>query len=97
MRDLNEMRAEDFERYHGEDFVITSTEPPVCLTLVEVKKLGAGERAGGAFSLLWQGPADPALGQATYRVSQDEIGAHDIFLVPVAKTKAGFQYEAIFT
>lgn len=97
MADLTEMTAEDFSRLLGQAFIIASTDPEVPMSLIEVKKLGAGERKGGAFSLLWQGPSDPALGQATYRVSHDDLGAHEIFLVPVAQKDAGFQYEAIFT
>jgi hypothetical protein len=97
MADLNTMTAEDFSKLEGFVFTITSTEAKIDLELVEVKKLGAGERKGGAFALLWQGPLDPALPQATYRLSQAEIGAHDIFLVPVAQKQVGYQYEAIFT
>lgn len=97
MFDLNEMTADDFAPFQGQEFVITSTSPAVHLQLIEVKKLGSGERKGGAFSLLWQGPKEPALAQATYRVSQEKIGDNDLFLVPVALQDAGYQYEAVFT
>jgi len=97
MPDLSNMTAENFSEMEGLVFTVTSTDPKVELELVEVKKLGAGERPGGAFSLLWQGPSEPALTQATYCLSQATIGEHDIFLVPVAHKEIGYQYEAIFT
>ncbi|WP_245840786.1 DUF6916 family protein [Puniceibacterium sediminis] len=97
MIDLNAMTAEDFALIEGMEFMIVSVEPAVRLKLIEVRKLGAGERKGGAFSLLWQGPPHPVLPQATYQMSQDTIGSHDIFLVPVSWKDAGVEYEAIFT
>ena len=71
--------------------------PALEATLVEIKPLGAGVREGGAFSLLFQGPGAPGLAQATYRLTHSAIGTQDLFLVPVARTDAGYQYEAVFT
>ena len=88
MRDLDKMTADDFSELSDRRFSITSAEPEVPLELVEVKKLGAGERNGGAFSLLWQGPKEPYLAQQTFQVSHSEIGEHAIFLVPVAEKNA---------
>lgn len=97
MRELEKMTADDFSELSDRTFRITSAEPEVPLELIEVKKLGAGERNGGAFSLLWQGPKEPYLAQQTLKVSHAEIGEHAIFLVPVAEKSTGYQYEAIFT
>jgi hypothetical protein len=97
MRDLGQMTADDFDGLEEKTFEIVSTDPRIRLELIEVRKLGQSERDGGSFSLLWQGPLDPMLEQATYRVSQAGIGDHEIFLVPVAEKPEGYQYEAIFT
>jgi hypothetical protein len=86
-----------FEELEGKTFTVISTEPSVALELVEVRKMGSGEREGGAFSLLWQGPSDPFLPQSIYRFSQAELGEHDLFIVPVAEKTDGFQYESVFT
>jgi hypothetical protein len=48
------------------------------------------------FSLLFQGPQTPFLPQMTYRVEHDRLGEFSLFLVPVARTPDGFQYEAVF-
>lgn len=88
--------ASDFEGLGDTSFTITSVEPEVPLELLEVKTMGSGMRDGGAFSLLWRGPSEPALPQATYRVAQAELGEIDLFLVPVAQFEDGFRYEAVF-
>jgi len=97
MLDLNDLTADDFAPCIGQDFIITSLDRQVHLTLIEVKNLGAGQRKKGAFSLLWQGPPEPALVQATYTVSHATLGRCEMFCVPVALTDAGYQYEAVFT
>lgn len=97
MLELTTMTAENFEQLDSKIFTVTSTDPEISLELIEVKEMGSGARRGGAFSLLWQGPSEPTLEQATYQLSQNEIGRHEIFLVPVAEKEAGIQYEAVFT
>jgi hypothetical protein len=97
MFDLTTVTAEQFAKFQDQEFVIISAEPPVTLKLIEVTKLGTGEREGGAFSLLWQGPQTPALTQEIHKLSHPETGDQDVFLVPVAQKEAGFQYEAVFT
>lgn len=91
------MTAEDFSAFEGSNFTISTADSEIQLTLIEVKKLGQGERSGGAFSLLWLGPSTPILPQATYGMSQEKLGRHEYFLVPVAEKDAGIQYEAVFT
>ncbi|WP_346897699.1 DUF6916 family protein [uncultured Roseibium sp.] len=87
----------NFEELKDRTFTVVSAELPVVLELVEVKKMGSGEREGGAFSVLWQGPSEPFLPQSIYRFSQAELGEHELFIVPVAEKTDGFQYESVFT
>lgn len=97
MFDLKDATAEQFAQFDGQEFLVKTGEAAVSLKLIEVKKMGSGEREGGAFSLLWQGPAEPALMQEMHLLSHSEAGEHEVFLVPVARLQAGIQYEAIFT
>ena len=48
------------------------------------------------FSLLFRGPVDPFLSQGTYRLDHAELGALDIFLVPIGPDAEGMRYEAVF-
>lgn len=48
------------------------------------------------FSLLFHGPSDPLLPQATYRFEHETIGAMEIFIVPLGHDDHGSAYEAVF-
>ena len=47
------------------------------------------------FSLYFTGP-DRYLPQHVYRIEHEQMGALDLFLVPVGKLDNGFRYEAVF-
>ncbi|MDT4952494.1 MAG: hypothetical protein QOJ02_632 [Acidobacteriota bacterium] len=48
------------------------------------------------FALLFHGPQNPFLPQATYHVEHERLGELDLFLVPIGRDQDGFQYEAVF-
>src|SRR4051794_12082172 len=48
------------------------------------------------FTLLFLGPPNVVLPQRIYRLDHDELGAIEIFIVPVARTAEGVTYEAVF-
>ena len=49
-----------------------------------------------AFSIFFLGTVDHFMPQGTHRLRHAHFGEIDIFLVPVAKTNSGFEYEAAF-
>lgn len=65
------------------------------LKLVRVVEHGRTER-NEAFSVFFLGPADRFLPQGTLKLRHEQFAELEIFLVPVAKTKSGFEYEAAF-
>ena len=72
---------------------------PIELELVEVREKESlpGEQEGlERFSIYFIGPENICLPQATYRLTHERMGVFDLFLVPIAKDKLGFRYEAIF-
>ena len=91
------LSLKDYSGLEGEPFSVTGPGTLIEARLIETKAMGQGLRDGGAFALLWQGPAAPALVQATYQVMHEATGPQDIFLVPVTKNDEGFCYEAVFT
>ncbi|KPD11622.1 hypothetical protein [Phaeobacter sp. 11ANDIMAR09] len=97
MIDVITATVEQFARFQDQDFEVITDEGPITLKLIEVSKLGSGEREGGAFSVLWQGPETPFVDQQTHRLKHPEAGELALFLVPVGQQDAGFQYEAVFT
>ncbi|MCF6376704.1 hypothetical protein L2K70_03730 [Nocardioides KLBMP 9356] len=48
------------------------------------------------FSLVFLGPHDAPLPQATYVVTHQAVGEQEIFLVPIGRDADGVRYEAAF-
>lgn len=84
----------------GARFVLHgSADAELALTLVEALALTAHAGAHRApFSLLFEGPAQPLLPQATYGLAHAALGPAplDVFLVPVSHSPLGTRYEAVF-
>ena len=89
-----------FSSLHGEAFALhadAGTALPVIL--VETQALPAPPGAARApFTLLFEGPGQPVLPQATYGLAHEALGPVplSIFLVPVSLSPAGVRYEAVF-
>lgn len=76
-------------------------EPAYEVVLADVIDHSAGRRQPPAgmrtpFSLVFRGPRDTYLPQGLYRMEHAELGALDIFLVPVQPDAEGSLYEAVF-
>ncbi len=72
---------------------------PVSLELVRVAEAGPRSRpeARQSFSLTFLGPVSPQyLIQHIYRLEHDQLGALEIFLVPLGPEQGRMKYEAIF-
>jgi hypothetical protein len=65
------------------------------LRLLEAADLGSTGRQE-QFHLIFAGPAVPVLPQGTYRLMHAALGELVLFLVPIARTPEGFQYQAVF-
>lgn len=72
---------------------------PESITLVLESATSIGPWPGGRdpFSLVFRGPREPLLAQATYRLEHAALGPLEIFVVPNASDASGTRYEAIFT
>ena len=94
MRPLATLTAADFAPLRGDRFRIApGDEPPFDAPLVEVTEIPREPGGRAPFSLVFQGGPNPPLPQRIYRVEHDELGAIEIFLVPIAADR----YEAVFT
>jgi hypothetical protein len=94
--DLRELTIETFEPRVGDVFALDAPQP-VELVLHAVVALGPWPGGRQPFSLTFRGPDEPRLAQATYRLEHPELGALEIFIVPVGHDGDGLSYEAIFT
>ena len=70
------------------------------MELTECRKAGVLGRKDGPrepFALLFRGPKTPVLPQRIYRFDFEQLGAIEIFIVPIGRDESGMSYEAIFT
>jgi hypothetical protein len=65
------------------------------LELIEVVE-GRSRPTQQQFSVFFRGPLDYLLQQGTYHMEHDQLGAMDIFIVPIGREPDGFHYEAVF-
>ena len=79
----------------GSTFEVVDVSPPFALTLMRVTEHAKTEH-NEAFSVFLLGPTNIFMPQATRKLRHEQFGEMDIFLVPVAKTSTGFEYEAAF-
>jgi len=93
---LAEIKANMLAEHVGTEFLVLD-EPSgsASLTLSSVVEHTMTEHQE-AFSLFFHGPADSFLSQGIHKLRHDKLGELEIFLVPVAGDKDGFQYEAVF-
>ncbi|HXH12438.1 MAG TPA: hypothetical protein VNP04_22055 [Alphaproteobacteria bacterium] len=101
---LDDLHAATFAAHVHTTFRIdlSSTEA-IALELVEVKDgASPGEKPPTAvadqerFSIMFRGPHDRLLQQGMYRIQHDQLGAFELFLVPVGQDRHGLYYEAVF-
>jgi hypothetical protein len=97
---LETFTVASFTPHLGQPFqLIPDGAATVGLELIEATPLG-GESAGdrrAPFSIIFRGPNRPVLPQRIYRLAHTEIGAFELFLVPIGPDGSGMRYEAIFT
>jgi hypothetical protein len=84
----------------GERFLVRlEPDETTELELVEASGVGPPPQSGQRtpFSLVFRGPADPVLPQRIYEFAHDELGALEIFIVPIGHDESGTSYEAVFS
>ena len=57
---------------------------------------GQLDERGRPFSLVFRGPSEPVLAQRIYAFEHDELGAFELFIVPIGRDESGTSYEAAF-
>ena len=98
---VTDLTLATFEPRLGESFRIALDDGGgVDVELVEAAASSAGaappEGLREPFSIVFRGPLEPVLPQRIYVLEHDDLGALEIFLVPVGPDDAGMRYEAVF-
>jgi len=79
----------------GDRFTIGAVPATLVAATQQGKRPGPTGRL--PFSLEFEGPAGAVMPQGAYCVAHDELGAVELFLVPVAADADGVRYEAVFS
>jgi len=95
-RPLNELTADDFMAVKGEQFRVATAR--LDLGLAEVTRFSGGVpgSARASFSVVFHGPLQPVLPQAIYRLENEQLGALELFIVPIGPEQDAMRYEAVF-
>ena len=88
-------RLDEFTAREGESFDLVLGDRTFPVSLARVRTLPDTGREGGAFVLDWKGPYEPVLPQAIYTLRHGEE-EFEMFIVPIAQTREGTKYEAVF-
>lgn len=98
---LDQLTVETFEPHVGSSFWVEFPNgAKVELRLTRAAKVMESEAARlerHPFSLFFEGPKSFMLRQHTYHITHEQLGALDIFIVPVGQDANSYQYEAVFT
>jgi hypothetical protein len=95
--DLAKLTLETFEPRVGDAFTIAAEAASIELVLDAAEALGEWPGGRQPFDLRFRGPHEPLLEQAIYRLEHAELGALEIFIVPIGRDAASTTYQAIFT
>jgi hypothetical protein len=91
------LTLEHFAGSVNETFAAELNEGEIAFVLVEARPLPAKPAALRApFSLLFRNTSSFLFPQQTYRMRHARLGELGIFLVPVARERDGFLYQAVF-
>ena len=94
------LTLDHFARHVDETFVASLNEGEVPFVLVEARALNANEVLPGAarkpFSLLFRNTSSFLFPQQMYLMRHESVGEVGIFLVPIAREREGFLYQAVF-
>ncbi|MDX6255772.1 MAG: hypothetical protein QOJ11_2106 [Frankiales bacterium] len=98
MTDLATVTANDFESLEVRDFarVVRQGEPPVSITLTDVRAGRPREGMRDPFTLTFTGPPHLTLDQGIHPLTHPTMGMLELFLVPVAPDEGSVTYEAVF-
>ena len=96
---LDKLASVGFASYLNQIFCIRLEGiEPIDLELVSVTEAGPASRpeARAPFSLHFLGPVSPQyLVQHSYRLEHEQMGAFDLFIVPLGPESGRMRYEAI--
>jgi hypothetical protein len=102
MKDLDLLAKGDFDPHVGAEFELElGADVTLTFELIAADPLSSGpvgDAVRAPFSLTFRSRGERRYAQQRiYTVRHPELGAMEIFLVPIGPDEAGMRYEAVFT
>ena len=94
------LTLEHFTPYINDTFSASLVDGEVPFVLVEARPLPIPANYPGLrapYSLLFRNGAPLLFPQQTYQVKHEKMGQFGLFLVPIARERDGFIYQAVFS
>jgi hypothetical protein len=92
---LESLNRDSFVPLLNSQFQVVQAATQISLELIQVSELRSS-RHNEAFTLVFRGPSDLFLPQATYQFDHPSLGVCELFIVPIGQDKHGLYYEALF-
>jgi hypothetical protein len=95
---LDRLSVEDFRPALGTTFLLDGTHRLELVDARTVPDAPAHDDAGrrSPFSVIFRGPRDPLLPQRIYRLEHPDLGALELFVVPIGQDADATRYQAVF-
>lgn len=96
---LRELSVDSFVPCIEDTFTVATeegAEPMAKIRLIAASKRREDQQTDRPFFLHYEGSAETPLEQCMYWLGHPALGELPIFIVPIAKTQEGLQYEAVF-
>ena len=95
---LEDFSVATFKDRLGETFCLRhESGETLDLVLIDTRGLPSHSDGREPFSVVFRAPATPVLDQMIRRLQHPELGAFELFLVPIGPDDVGMRYEAVFT
>lgn len=97
---LDKLSSADFSPHLNQTFRLHAGELTLEIELISVEERGAAYSPNAQrkpFSIIFRGPLEPILPQMIYKIEHSEMGALDLFVVPIGPDERGMRYQAVFS
>jgi hypothetical protein len=96
---LENFTLETFDPLISSTFVLSIAERGLTaeLELIQARSLGSNDAGGrDPFSIVFVHRSEEVLPQGTYPLEHDQLGAFELFIVPISQDDESVRYEAVF-
>ena len=90
-----DLTHENFNNHLNTQFQVDGDGDYIELLLIEVSKLRQSKEQE-QFSIVFRGPIEQPMAQGIRQFRHSEMGAFELFIVPIKQDGQGYQYEAVF-